>query len=136
MIALDTNVLVRFLTQDDPEQGRLASQLMGQLTQMRPGFVCREVLVELVSVLERSYGYGRDAIARVLEGFLAAIELVIEEADAVGAILDLYERSGFGFADLMIREAARRAGTGKLVTFDRKAADMDGVFLLSDATVV
>jgi hypothetical protein len=42
---------------------------------------------------------------------------------------DPYEQSGFGFADLMIREAARRAATGKRVTFDRKAADMVGVVL-------
>jgi len=58
MIALDTNVLVRFLTQDDPGQGRLASTFIGSLTEANPGFVCREVLVELVWVLERSYGFG------------------------------------------------------------------------------
>lgn len=133
MIALDTNILVRFLTQDDPEQGRLASRLISQLSQTRPGFVCREVLVELVWVLERSYGFGRDAIARVLEGLLAATELVIEEADALGAILDSFRHNGFGFADLMIREAARRAGAQSLATFDRKATGMDGVSLVDSA---
>ena len=55
MTALNTNVLVRFLTQDDPDQGRMASGLIGGLTEQSPGFVAREALVELVWVLERSY---------------------------------------------------------------------------------
>jgi predicted nucleic-acid-binding protein len=127
MIALDTNVLVRFLTQDDPDQGRIASDLIGGLTEQNPGFVAREVLVELVWVLERSYRYERSEIARVLEGFLSAAELDIEAGDSFGAILQLYEGKGFGFSDLMIRQAARRAGAAALKTFDRKAARLDGV---------
>jgi predicted nucleic-acid-binding protein len=127
MIALDTNVLVRFLTQDDPDQGRIASDLIGGLTEQNAGFVAREVLLELVWVLERSYRYERSQIVRVLEGFLSASELEIEEGDSVGAVLHLYEGKGFGFSDLMIRQAARRAGAAALKTFDRKAARLDGV---------
>jgi len=134
MIALDTNVLVRFLTQDDPGQGRLASTFIGSLTEANPGFVCREVLVELVWVLERSYGFGREEIARTLEGLLSASELILETADDVGAIVELYEAEGYGFSDLMIRQAARRAGAGALKTFDRKAARLDGVDVLGAAT--
>ena len=125
MIALDTNVLVRFLTQDDPDQGRIASDLIGGLTEQNPGFVAREVLVELVWVLERSYRYERSEIARVLEGFLSASELEIEEGDSVGAVLQLYEGKGFGFSDLMIRQAARRVGATVVKTCDRKAARLD-----------
>jgi len=127
MIALDTNALVRFLTQDDPDQGRMASDLIGGRTEQNPGFVAREVLVELVWVLERRYRYQRSEIARVLEGFLSASELEIEAGDSVGAILQLYEGKGFGFSDLMIRQAARRAGAAALKTFDRNAARLDGV---------
>ena len=127
MIALDTNVLVRFLTQEDPDQGRMASDLIGGLTEQNPGFVAREVLVELFWVLERRYRYQRSEIARVLEGFLSASELDIEAGDSVGAILQLYEGKGFGFSDLMIRQAARRAGAAALKTFDRNAARLDGV---------
>ncbi len=133
MIALDTNVLVRYLTQDDPNQGRKASDLIGGLTAAEPGFVCREVLVELVWVLERSYEFARSEIARVLEGLLSASELIIEEADDVGPILQLYETKGFGFSDLMIRQAARRAGSDVLMTFDKKAALLDGVEVLGNA---
>jgi len=127
MIALDTNVLVRFLTQDDPDQGRMATDLIGGLTEQKPGFVSREVLVELVWVLERSYRYERAEIARSLEGLLSASELEIEEGDSVGAILQFYDGKGFGFSDLMIRQAARRAGADVVKTFDRKAARLDGV---------
>mgnify|MGYP006102991201 FL=1 len=90
MIALDTNVLVRFLTQDEPSQVRVATDLISDLTEESPGFVCREVLVELVWVLERSYKFSRSDISGVLEGLLSASELVIEEADSIGSLLQLY----------------------------------------------
>lgn len=131
MIALDTNVLVRFLVQDDPDQARIATTLFDQLTDAEPGFVSREVLVELVWVLERAYGYARSDIAAALDGLLSAIELVIEAADDVGQAVERYHTEGFGFADLMITAAAKRAGARELVTFDRKAAHLPDVRLLS-----
>jgi predicted nucleic-acid-binding protein len=130
VIALDTNVLVRFLVQDDPDQARLAGEIIDRLTEEAPGFVGREVLVELVWVLERAYRLGRAEIAGALDGLLASTELVIEGADQVGPALELYRNDGFGFADLMIAAAARRAGAGEVVTFDRKAAGLPGVRLL------
>ncbi|MGY6537232.1 MAG: PIN domain-containing protein [Pararhodobacter sp.] len=130
MIALDTNVLVRFLVQDDPDQARLAAEIFDHLTDATPGFVGREVLVELVWVLERAYRLGRAEIAGALDGLLASTELVIEGADEVGPALELYRNDGFGFADLMIAAAARRVGARELVTFDRKAARLPGVRLL------
>lgn len=130
MIALDTNVLVRFLVQDDPDQARVAVEVIDQLSDAVPGFVSREVLVELVWVLERAYRLGRPEIAGALDGLLASTELTIEGADEVGPALERYRNDGFGFADLMIAAAARRAGASELVTFDRKAARLPGVRLL------
>jgi len=130
VIALDTNVLVRFLVQDDADQARIASDIFDQLTDAEPGFVSREVLIELVWVLERAYGYGCAQIAAALDGLLSSTELRIEAGDDVGSALDLYRNDGFGFADLMIAAAARRAGAAELVTFDRKAARLLGVRLL------
>lgn len=132
MIALDTNVLVRFLVQDDPEQSELATHVLNQLTDEAQGFVSREVLIELVWVLERAYHLGRFEIAVALDGLLTATELEIEAADDVGPALDLYRNDGFGFADLMIAAAARRIGAAELVTFDRKAAKLPNVRLLGD----
>jgi predicted nucleic-acid-binding protein len=130
VIALDTNVLVRFLVQDDPEQARLAGEVVDRLTEEAPGFVGREVLIELVWVLERAYRLGRSEIAGALDGLLASTELVIEGADNIGPALELYRNDGFGFADLMIAAAARRAGASEVVTFDRKAARLPGGRLL------
>jgi len=131
VIALDTNVLLRFLVQDDPEQARLSAEVIDRLSDDAPGFVSCEVLVELVWVLERAYRLGRAEIAGALDGLLAATELQIEGADEVGPALELYRNDGFGFADLMIAAAARRAGATELVTFDRKAAHLPGVRLLA-----
>jgi len=130
MIALDTNVLVRFLTQDDPDQAALAAEAIGGLTTDAPGFVAREVLVELVWVLERAYGCTRAQIARALERLVSAAELEVEAADDAGRALARYRDEGFGFADLMIAAAAHRAGATALITFDRKAARIEGVALI------
>jgi predicted nucleic-acid-binding protein len=131
MIALDTNVLVRFLTQDDPAQSQAATDLITGLTAEAPGFVCREVMVELVWVLERAYGLDRAQVAAAIEGLLAATEIEVEAADDVGSALYRYRDDGFGFADLMIAAASRRAGAAVLVTFDRKAAQLVGVQLIA-----
>lgn len=131
MIALDTNVLVRYLVQDDATQAQIASDVIDGLSEADQGFVGREVLIELVWVLERAYGFSRMEIANALDGLLAAIELVIENADDLGLAIELYRNDGYGFADMMIAAAARRAGARELVTFDRKAARLRGVRLLT-----
>lgn len=130
MIAIDTNVLVRFLMQDDAAQAKAASTFMAGLNVSNPGFICREVMVELVWVLERAYGCSRSEVASALEGLLFASELEIELADDVGTVVFQYRDGGFGFADLMIVAAMRRADAIPLVTFDRKAAQIHGVELL------
>jgi predicted nucleic-acid-binding protein len=118
--------------QDDPLQAQLATKVIDQLTDNAQGFVSSEVLIELVWVLERAYRLGRTEIASALDGLLSATELNIEGSDEVAPALELYRNDGFGFADLMIAAAARRAGASELVTFDRKAARLPGVRLLSD----
>lgn len=130
MIALDTNVLVRFLVQDDALQAHLATKVIDQLTDDAQGFVSREVLIELVWVLERAYRLGRAEIAVALDGLLSATELDIEGSDEVAPALELYRNDGFGFADLMIAAAARRVGAMELVTFDQKAARLPGARLI------
>ena len=113
MIVLDTNVLVRYLVDDDAEQAQAARTLLEGLTSERPGFVCREVMVELVWVLQRAYGLSRDRIAAVLEALVAAEGLQIEAADVARAAFR-YRRGGAGFSDLMIAAAAERSGASPL----------------------
>ena len=85
MIALDTNVLVRYLVRDDVEQAEAARALLESLAADAPGYICREisVAVELVWVLERAYRFSRDQIATVLEELVATEGLTIETADDV-----------------------------------------------------
>lgn len=130
MIGLDTNVLVRFLVQDDLEQTAAATALISGLTEAEPGYVCREVLVELVWVLDRAYGLGRADIARALDGLLEAQELVIEAADRVALAADRYRKGGAGFADQMVALAGQGAGCRETATFDRKAVGIPGMRLL------
>ena len=132
MIALDTNVLVRYLADDDARQAEAARLLLQGLTAERPGFVCREVTVELVWVLQRAYGFSRDRIATVLEQLVATKGLDVEAADDVARAALRYRQGGAGFSDLMIVAAAERAGAGTLYTFDRKVAQLGGVTLLEE----
>jgi len=130
MIALDTNVLVRYLVRDDVQQADAARALLESLTTERPGYICREVMVELVWVLERAYGFSRDRITTILEELVATEGLVIEEANDVARAAFRYRASGVGFSDLMILAAAERSGAQPLYTFDQKAARLEGVSLL------
>lgn len=130
MIALDTNVLVRFLVRDDEKQATTANNLLSSLTVEAPGFVCREVVVELVWVLERAYGFPRDQIADVLEQLVSTEVLAIESADEVAQAAFRYRAGGAGFSDLMILAAAERAQALPMYTFDQMTAQQEGVTLL------
>ena len=130
MIALDTNVLVRFLTQDDDAQFQVAAGLIEGCTRDVPGYVCREVMIELVWVLERAYKYSREEIADALLSIVTASQLSVENAQDIASIVNLYREDVYDFADLMIRQAAQRTENRILKTFDQKLAKLDGVELL------
>ena len=130
MTGLDTNVIVRFLMKDDADQAALAAKAFAELTTATPGFVCREVLVELVWVLQKIYRLPRTDIADAIEGLLGAREIMVESADQVAVAVDRLRRGGPGFADQMIALAGQGSGCGKTVTFDRKAASLPGMSLL------
>ena len=132
MIGLDTNVLVRYLVRDDAKQAEAARALLESLTVERPGFVCREVIVELVWVLERPYRCSRDRITTVLEQLVATDSLVVETAADVIRAASRYRSEVAGFADLMILAATERSEAHPLYTFDQKAARLEGVELLED----
>ena len=136
MIALDTNVLVRYLVRDDTEQAEAACSLLESLTADRPGYICREVTVELAWVLERAYGYTRDQIATVLEELVATEGLVIEAANDVARAAFRYRAGGTGFSDLMMLAASERSGANPLYTFDQEAARLEGVLILHPSTPV
>ena len=127
MIALDTNVLVRYLVKDDGKQAQAARDLIETLGPGRSGFVSREVILELVWVLGGSYGFSRDQIATTLENLVGSEELLVEAAEDVIRAADAMRRDGAEFSDRMILAVATRSGAHTVYTFDRSFAQLSGV---------
>ena len=112
MIGLDSNILVRYLAQDDPVQSRKAAKIIErQLSEKNPGFISIVTIVETVWVLERAYGF---------EVFV--IESEAEVFTATAAV-----KAGKGsFVDVVIAALGLRAGCSHTLTFDQKAARLPG----------
>jgi predicted nucleic-acid-binding protein len=130
VIAVDTNVLVRYLVQDDPGQGDLARRLLeDEATPETPGYVTVVAVLELDWVLRGSYGFSARVVADVIAELMTAPNLVFEHADAVENAL----ASPHGdLADNLLHGVGAAQGCAKTVTFDRKFARLDGVELLGD----
>lgn len=121
MIGLDTNVLVRYVMQDDPRQSPRATRLIEALSADEPGFVPVVALVELVWVLSGSYGLDRKQIASVLDTLLRSKELVIDRNELVTQALHRYSTAGADFADALIERIAAAAGCSATMSFDAGA---------------
>lgn len=113
MSAVDTNVLVRFLTDDDPAQADRAEAALRRGSVMVP----RTVLVETEWVLRGVYGHGRAAIASGLRQVLGLPGVVAEAPGIVARALRWYEAHGLDFADAM--HLAASEGAGAFLTFDK-----------------
>ena len=122
MIGLDTNILVRYLTQDDPVQARQATELIERrLSPQNPGFISVVAMAETAWVLERAYRLDAADIATAIERVLQAAELIVEnEQQVFTAMIALRDRRG-SFSDALIAALGEHAGCDVTVTFDRKA---------------
>jgi len=127
MIGLDSNVLVRYLTQDDPIQSPKATEIIERrLTEENPGFVCVVAMAETVWVLDRAYGLAVYEIAAAVERMLQANVLVVEnEQEVFSAMIALKEGHG-SFANALIVALGARVGCSRTLTFDRKALRLPG----------
>jgi predicted nucleic-acid-binding protein len=130
MIGLDTNVLVRYLTHDDPTQTVAAMRVMNSLSFDSPGFLSLIVIAELVWVLAISYRYRKKEIERVLENLLRSKELVIERADIVSQACRAFSVGSADFSDYLIERCAHAAECQFTITFDQRAAMSAGMRLL------
>jgi len=130
MIALDTNVLVRYLAQDEPRQSAAANRLIEKtLRAADRGFVSLVALLETVWVMESRYGADAQTVCEILADLLDAASLEVQEAHAVKTALGLYRRGGVGPHDcLIVALAAQR--NARVVTFDAKAARRLGMELV------
>lgn len=131
MIGLDTNVIVRFLADDDPAQSPIAARAMERLTAAAPGYVSSVVLAEISWVLARAYKTPREGIANAIESLLRSAEIIVENAEAAYRALGVYRAcASVEYADALIAETAALAGARETITFDKNAAAEAGMRLL------
>lgn len=132
MAALDTNVLVRYLVQDDAKQGAAASRFIHQAVASGHAlFVPVTVMLELEWVLRSAFAFTKAEVMQAFYGLLGAHELSIESEAAVEAGLAQFERGVAGFADCLHAALAQRADELPLWTFDKAASKLDGAQLLA-----
>jgi predicted nucleic-acid-binding protein len=131
MIGLDTNVLVRYIMQDDARQSPLATRLVESLSAESPGFVSLVSVVELAWVLGSAYGLDRGQLVEALEGLLRTKEIVVDRAETVWKALRIFQNANADLADCLIERTAASAGCDKTMTFDRGAAKGCGMVLVS-----
>ena len=122
MIGLDTNVLARYVLDDDPIWSPIVTAFLDtELSADRPGYINPVTLAELVWTLRRRSDYDRVRIATLIEYLLTSDSLVIGEAEAVARALTSFRAGGAGFADYLIAELNEQVGASPTVTIDRKA---------------
>ena len=126
MVGLDTNVLVRYLTRDAPEQYRAAKAFIeSTCTQENPGVIGPVVLCELVWVLTGAYDATKAEVTRVVDQLLRTRQLMVQDRDVVRRALADYQSSSADFADCLIGRMNQEAGCTETVTFDQRAAALD-----------
>jgi predicted nucleic-acid-binding protein len=124
VIGLDTNVLVRYLAQDDPRQAAKALHLIErECGESRPGFIAAIVLAELVWVLESCYRSTKSEIVTVLQRILRTRQLIVQDAETVWKAVRLFETSKADFADCLIERSGAMHDCEYTATFDKGAAD-------------
>lgn len=131
MKGLDTNVLVRYLTDDDEDQAAKAARYIARAT-ARGGrcYVSPIVLCELVWVLRDAYGHSRTEVATTIEQILATVQFEIGGRDLAREALAGYSSGAGDFADYLIGAFGRDAGCEETATFDRRLRPASGFRLL------
>lgn len=123
MIGLDTNIIVRYLTQDDSVQSRRATEIIEHtLSEDNPGFISLVTMAETAWVLERIYDQSHQEIARPIEMMLQADSLLIQNEQEVFIAMIALKTAQGSFADALIAALGRWAGCSSTLTFDKKAS--------------
>jgi predicted nucleic-acid-binding protein len=128
VIGLDTNVLVRYLTQDDPAQSKQATRLIEKvLTPAVPGFVSLVVLVELFGVLTQRYRVTNAEWLDLQADLLNGAHFLVKHRDSVQAAALVCRSHSAGFVDALIAQVAGAAGCTRSASFDKAAIRLAGV---------
>jgi predicted nucleic-acid-binding protein len=131
MAAIDTNILVRFLVQDDAEQGQLARKLIRRYIALDESiFIPVTVLLELEWVLRSNFLFDKHQVLEMLSNLLSTKELIFESESSIEIALELFRNHSADFADCLHIALAHTAGQSPLWTFDKSAAKTTGAQLL------
>jgi predicted nucleic-acid-binding protein len=122
MIGLDTNVIIRYLTQDDIKQAKKATNLIEtELSSNEPGFITLITLVEITWVLESCFDQSKKDVLNVLQGLLTTKQLIVESANFAYIAMRRCTKASTDFSDALITVISEHEGCTKIVTFDKKA---------------
>lgn len=122
MIGLDTNVVIRYLTQDDQKQSAVANRIIEQeLTEKNQGYITLISLIEITWVLESCYEQTKEDIINVLDLLLTIKQISIEKTDLVYLALKRFRTGTADFSDALITMVCEDAGCKRVVSFDKKA---------------
>jgi predicted nucleic-acid-binding protein len=125
MIGIDTNVLVRYLTEDDEVQSTKAIKLIDEYTDANETiFINNIVVCELIWVLERGYKYSKDQVITVLKSILTTVGFCFEDHQILWVSATEYAGSAAGFADILIGQLNAENNCSKTFTFDQKASSL------------
>lgn len=130
MIGLDTNVLVRYIMQDDPKQSPKASKLIESLDGDNPGYITHVCVIELYWVLTSGYELTGEQVTQALGAILRTKQLLVERADQVMRALRVFAAGKADFADCLIERSASGAGCTQTMTFDVGASKHAGMTLI------
>ena len=122
MVGLDTNVLLRAATSDDPVNTPVARRIIAGLTADNPGVINTVVLAEFAWSLRTGYGYERAEILNSIEALMRSPSFVVRDREAVNAALARCGSEPLAFSDALIGELNVEAGCSATLTFDGEAA--------------
>ncbi len=123
MVGIDTNILVRYIVDDDPKQSKLATHLLEKTcSKENPGFINHIVLCELVWVLGGAYKVNKAILMDVLKRLLESTELSIESPEIAWAALGDFSKGQADYSDYLITHRNKSLGCSHTFTFDKKAA--------------
>ena len=132
MIGIDTNVLVRYITQDDPDQARIVTNFLeSRCSQKSPCFINHIVLCELVWVLRRCYQVDNKQALAIIEQILRTVQLQVQEPQVVWSALKMAKSGKADFADCLISMINRSEGCKFTITLDQNAAKIKGMTLIN-----
>lgn len=131
MIGLDSNIVIRYLVQDDEAQAHKVNRFIEkELTPEHPGFINHVTLIEVAWVLKRCYGASKPELVNILESLLTTKQLLVENIEIAWKALRAFETGNGDFSDAIIAYSNQLQGCEHTVTFDKKAAKLKPMKLL------